>query len=152
MTVSEKKLKTDSTKDEGMNVVAKYYKVEQDWNDYENSNRMDHTRPEKYFNLLMIVKAKSDVNNVWVTFIEGSHQHSGILFCLICSSFDYAENEIKQGSLKMRDLKKCKHPSLQSNKERACRPFGRHFRRQISSRYIDKVFSSSSILPHSSFY
>jgi hypothetical protein len=30
MTVSEKKLKTDSTKDEGMNVVVNYYKVEQD--------------------------------------------------------------------------------------------------------------------------
>jgi hypothetical protein len=26
-------LKTDATKNEGMNVVAKNYKVEQDWND-----------------------------------------------------------------------------------------------------------------------
>jgi hypothetical protein len=41
-------LKTDATKDEGMNVVAKYYKVEQDWNDYKNSIGMHHTRPEKY--------------------------------------------------------------------------------------------------------
>ncbi len=51
MTVSEKKLKTGSTKDEGMNVVAKYCKGEQDWNEYENSNWMHHTRPEKYFNM-----------------------------------------------------------------------------------------------------
>jgi hypothetical protein len=28
-------LKTDATKDEGMNVVAKYDKVEQDWNNYK---------------------------------------------------------------------------------------------------------------------
>jgi hypothetical protein len=59
-------LKTDATKDEGMNVVAKYHKAEQDWNDYQNSIGMHHTRPEKYFNLLMIVKTKSDIDNVWV--------------------------------------------------------------------------------------
>jgi hypothetical protein len=41
-------LKTDATKDEGMNVVAKYYKVEQDRNDYKNSIGVHHTRPEKY--------------------------------------------------------------------------------------------------------
>ncbi len=49
-----------------MNVVAKYHKAEQDWNDYQNSIGMHHTRPEKYFNLLMIVKTKSDIDNVWV--------------------------------------------------------------------------------------
>jgi hypothetical protein len=89
-------LKTESTKDEGMNVVAKYYKVEQDWNDYKNSNGMHHTRPEKYFHLLMIMKTKSDINNVWVSFIEGLHQHSGILFCLMCSSFDYINKELNR--------------------------------------------------------
>jgi hypothetical protein len=51
-------MKTDFTKNEGMNVVAKYYKVEQDGNYYKNSNGIHHTRPEKYFNLLMIVKTK----------------------------------------------------------------------------------------------
>ncbi len=66
-------LKIDSTKHEGMNLVAKYYKVEQDWNDYKNSNGMDDTRSGKYFNLLMIVKTKSDADNVWVSFIEGLH-------------------------------------------------------------------------------
>jgi hypothetical protein len=30
-------MKTDFTKDAGMNVVAKHYKVEQDWNDYKKS-------------------------------------------------------------------------------------------------------------------
>jgi hypothetical protein len=55
-------------------------------------------------NLLMIVKTKSDVDNVWVSFIEGLHQHSGVLFCLTCSSFDYVNNEIKQGSLKMKNF------------------------------------------------
>ena len=51
-------LKTNTTEDESMNVVANYYKVEQDWNNYKNSIGMHHTRPEKYFNLLMIVKKK----------------------------------------------------------------------------------------------
>jgi hypothetical protein len=73
MTVSDFFLKTDATKDEGMNVLTKYLKVEQDWNDYKNSIGIHHTRPEKYFNLLMIVKTKSDVNNVWVSFFEGLH-------------------------------------------------------------------------------
>ncbi len=54
-------------------MVAKYYKVEQDWNDYKNSNGMHHTIPEKYFYLLMIVKTKSNIDNVWVSFIEGLH-------------------------------------------------------------------------------
>jgi hypothetical protein len=116
MTVSEKKLKTDSTKDEGMNRVAKYYRVEQDWNDNKNSNGMHHTRPEKYFILLMIVKTKSDVNNIWVSFIEGLHQHSGILFCLLCSSFDYVDNEIKQGTVKMRDFKNANIPHFKAIK------------------------------------
>jgi hypothetical protein len=53
-----------------MNVVAKYYKVEQDWKDYQNSIGMHHTMPEKYFNLLMIVKTKSDVDNVWVVSLK----------------------------------------------------------------------------------
>ncbi len=44
-----KKLKADSTKDEGMNNVSKYYKVEQDWTNYKKPNCMHHTRPENYF-------------------------------------------------------------------------------------------------------
>ena len=52
-------LKTDATKDDGMNAVAKYYQVEQDWNDYKNRIGIQHTRQEKYFNLLLIVKTKS---------------------------------------------------------------------------------------------
>jgi hypothetical protein len=51
------------------------------------------------------VKIKSDINNFWGSFIEGLHQHSGILFCLMCCSFDYVGNQIKQGSLKMRNFK-----------------------------------------------
>ncbi len=93
-----------------MNVVAKYYKVEQHWKDYKKNNVMHHTRSEKYFNLLKIVKTKSDVHNVWVSFIEGLYQHSGILFCMMCSSFDYIDNEIKQGSLKMREFKNANIP------------------------------------------
>jgi hypothetical protein len=37
-----KKLKTDSTKDEGMNDVAKYYKVEQDWNNHKKQWDASH--------------------------------------------------------------------------------------------------------------
>ena len=94
MTVLEKNCKKNSTKDEGMNDVAKYYKVEQDWTNYKKNNGMHHTRPEKYGDLLMIVKTKSDISNVWISFIEGLHQHSGILFCLMCSSFDYVDSKI----------------------------------------------------------
>jgi hypothetical protein len=37
MTVSDFFLKTNFTKDEGMNGVAKYYKVEQDWTNYKKT-------------------------------------------------------------------------------------------------------------------
>jgi hypothetical protein len=114
MTVSVFFLKADATKDEGMNMVAKHYKVKQDWNNYENSIKIHHTRPEKYFNLLMIVKTKRDINNVCVSFIEGLLRHSAILFCLMCSSFGYVDNEVKQGSLKMRDFKNAKIPHFKA--------------------------------------
>jgi hypothetical protein len=51
-----------------MNVVAKYYQVEQHWNSYTNTSsiRIQCTRPEKKINLLLIVKTKSEVVIIWI--------------------------------------------------------------------------------------
>ncbi len=58
--------KTDATKDDGMNAVAKYYQVEQHWNNYTNTSsiRIQCTRPEKKINLLLIFKTKSEVDSI----------------------------------------------------------------------------------------
>jgi hypothetical protein len=50
--------------------------------------------------------------DVWISFVEGLHQHAAIVMCLMCSGFDLVGNYIKQGFLKKRDLKKGRSFSL----------------------------------------
>jgi hypothetical protein len=71
---------------------------------------MQKTRAEKYFQLLMNVKTMSAFDNVWVSFIDGLHCHTAILFCLTCSYFDYIDNEIKLATLTMKCLKNAEIP------------------------------------------
>ncbi len=109
-------LKNDATKDGGMDVVAEYCKVEQDWDEFKRIIWMHKTRAEKHFLLLVIVKTKNDVDNVLVNFIEGLHRHTAILFCLTCSYFDCIDNEIKQATMKMKHFKTANIPHFKQNK------------------------------------
>ncbi len=55
--------------------------------------------------LLKIVKIFSNNNNLWVSFIEGLHQHAVILMCLTCSIFDLENNNLMHTSLKNKHFK-----------------------------------------------
>jgi hypothetical protein len=44
-------------------------------------------------------------DNVWISFIEGLHQHAAIVMCLTCSVFDFKDNFIEKGSLKRKDFR-----------------------------------------------
>ncbi len=100
-----KLLEKNATMDEGMDVVAQYYKAEKHWEGIKRSKGMQTTWAENYFQLLMIVKTMSAFDNVWVSFTEGLHCHTAILFCLTCSDFDFIDNEIIPATLTMKHLK-----------------------------------------------
>ncbi len=64
---------------------------------------------ERYFKLLWLVKTKSPVNFLWVSFVEGLHRHATAILALLCTKFDY-ENKIQPGSLSIQDFKATKIP------------------------------------------
>jgi hypothetical protein len=111
----QKFLKNNAATDEGMDVVAQYYKIEKHWEEFKRSKGMQKTRAEKYFKLLMIVKTMSVFDNVWVSFIKGLHCHIAILFCLECSYFVYIDNEIKPVTLTMKHLENSEIPYFKKN-------------------------------------
>ncbi len=68
---------------------------------------------------LVLVKTMSKKDSVWISFIEGLHQHAAIVMCLTCSDFNLKDNYINQGSLKNKAFKKCSCTSLQKPSEDA---------------------------------
>ncbi len=97
-------LEADATTDDRIMVVAQHYGAQRKWKSYlQDWNHLD--RAEKYYNLLLIVKTMSKEDHVWISFIEGLHQHAAIVMCLMCSGYDLVGNYIEQGSLKKRDFK-----------------------------------------------
>jgi hypothetical protein len=65
---------------------------------------------ERYLNLLLLVKTKSQVDNLWVSFVEGSHRHAAMITCLFCTKFDYSSNKIQPSSLDIQDFKNARVP------------------------------------------
>jgi hypothetical protein len=59
---------------------------------------------ERYLNLLLLVKTKSQVDNLWVSFVEGLHWHAAMITCLLCTKFDYSSNKTQSGSLDIQDF------------------------------------------------
>jgi hypothetical protein len=55
--------------------------------------------------LLHIVKTLSNKDYVWISFVEGFHQHATIVMCLTCLAFDLEDNKIDHGLLKKKDFK-----------------------------------------------
>jgi hypothetical protein len=96
--------------------VAKHYVVDMQWNTYLNYHNKNGCA-ENYYQLLLIIKTMSKQDNVWISFIEGLHQHAAIVKCLMCSVFDLKNNFIKKGSLKRKDFRvagvqHCKRPDM----------------------------------------
>jgi hypothetical protein len=94
-------LMSDGTTKEGQITIAEYYQVQDLWKGI--------TKPdcnfERYLNMLLLVKTKSKVDNLWVSFVEGLHQHATMITCLLCTKFDYSSDKIQPGSLDIQDFK-----------------------------------------------
>jgi hypothetical protein len=59
---------------------------------------------------LLLVKTKSQVDYLWVRFVEGLHWHSAMITCLLCINFDYSSNKIQPGSLDIQYFKNARVP------------------------------------------
>jgi hypothetical protein len=92
---------SDGTTKDGQKTNAEYYQVQDLWKDISEPD-CDF---ERYLNLLLFVKTKSQVDYLWISFVEGLHQHAAMIACLLCTKFDYSSNKIQPGSLDIQDFK-----------------------------------------------
>jgi hypothetical protein len=99
-------LMSDDTTKEGQKMIAEYYQVQDLWKDIAEP----YCDFERYLNLFLLVKTKSQVDNLWVSFIEGLHRHAAMIICLLCTKFDYSSNKIQPGSLDIQDFKNTRFP------------------------------------------
>ena len=99
--------KTKAITEEGERKVVKYFNIEQKWEclleEWEDQNKTV-TGFKRYFELLFLVKSKSKIDEVWFSFFEGMHQHAAIVAGLLCSKFNHITNELKLGSLTLKDF------------------------------------------------
>ncbi len=94
-------LMSDGTTKEEKNMIAEYYQVQDLWKDIA----IPDGDFERYLKLLLLVKTKSQVDNLWVSFIEGLHWRVAISTCLLCTNLDYSSNKIQPGLLYIQDFK-----------------------------------------------
>jgi hypothetical protein len=97
-------LETNATTEDGMQYVAKHYGVEAQWKSYLDGCRQNN-RAKDYYRLLQIVKTLSNEDYVWISFVEGLHQHAVIVMYLTCLVFDLEDNNIENGLLIRKDFK-----------------------------------------------
>ncbi len=90
----------DGTTKEGQKMIAESYQVQDMWKDIAKPD-CDF---ERYLNLLLLVRTKSQVDNLWVSFNEGLHWHAAMITCLLCTKFDYSSNKIQPGFLDIQDF------------------------------------------------
>ena len=75
----KKLLATDASTIEGQDFIAGYYGIS-NWAQLEEKGEKDgliQDQADSYFYLLKSVKAKSNKDNVWISFYEGLHCHAG---------------------------------------------------------------------------
>ena len=101
----------DGTTSEGRVNIAKHYGVLKEW----NSSPDDDDFLTQYYNLLLLVKTTSTKDNVWISFVEGLHRHAAIVLSLLCSKFDYGNNNLLPKSIDITtfekaDIQHFKHP------------------------------------------
>jgi hypothetical protein len=77
-------------------IYAKHYGVEAQWKSYLDGSRQNN-RAKDYYRLLQVIKTLSNEDYVWISFVEGLHQHAAIVMCLMCLVFDLEDNNIENG-------------------------------------------------------
>jgi hypothetical protein len=98
-------LETNATTDDGMQYVAKHYGVEAQWKSCLDGSRGKTTLPKIITGYYKIVKTLSNKEYVWISFVEGLHQHAAIAMCLTCLVFDSEDNNIENGLMMRKNFK-----------------------------------------------
>lgn len=93
----------DGTTKDGQQAIAEHYEVLDEWNNLKDDNNDFLTL---YYKLLLLVKTKNTKDNVWISFVEGLHRHAALVLSLLCSKFDYLDNNLTPGSLDMTTFEK----------------------------------------------
>jgi hypothetical protein len=78
-------LLTNATTDEGEDDVAKYLKVQKQWNELLFQWKEEGKVVigfERYYKLLFLVKSTSQVDHIWFCFFKGMHRHAAITLML----------------------------------------------------------------------
>jgi hypothetical protein len=99
----------DGTTKEGQQAIAKHYGVSDEWNELINNN-VNNDVLTQYYDLLYLVKTKSEKDHVWISFVEGLHRHAAIVLSLLCSKFDYQNNTLVSKSLDITNFEKAELP------------------------------------------
>jgi hypothetical protein len=101
-------LLTNATTDEGEDDVAKYFKVQKQWNQLLFQRKGEGKvviRFKRYYELSFLVKSTSQVNHIWFSFFKGMHCQAAIVAGLVCSKFNHSTNNLEPGSLTVEDVR-----------------------------------------------
>jgi hypothetical protein len=113
-------LLTDAAMEDGEDEVAKYFKVEKQWDailDQWHEDKKVVIGFEQYYKLIFLVKSASEVDHVWFSFFKGMHCHAAIVAGLVSSKFNHlTNNNFEPGSLTLEyfrngDIKSFKEPN-----------------------------------------
>jgi hypothetical protein len=94
--------------DEGEDDVAKYFKVQKQWNEllfYWKEEGNVIIGFEQYYKLIFLVKSTSQVDQILFSFFTGMHCHTAIVVGLFCSKFNHSTNNLEAGSLTVEDFR-----------------------------------------------
>jgi hypothetical protein len=89
-------LRTNAMTKDGLIAVAKYYGVNDEWN---NATSGQPFSIKHYYKLLFMVKKSSTKDHIWMCFYEGWHRHAALMMCLLCSKIDLVLNKVNHDSL-----------------------------------------------------
>jgi hypothetical protein len=81
----KKLLATDTSTIEGQDFIAGYYGINKlvQLEEKREEDGLIQNQADSYFYLLKSVKAKSNKDNVWISFYEGLHCHAALLITLL---------------------------------------------------------------------
>ncbi len=97
----KKLLATDASTIEGQEFIAEYYGIN-NWAQLKEKGEEDgliQDQADSYFYLLKSVKAKSNNDNIWISFYEGLHCHAALLITFLSAVFNPTKNVFQHKSL-----------------------------------------------------
>jgi hypothetical protein len=130
--------------------VTKYFKVQKEWNallDEWHQNQRVVIGYEWYYELLCLVKSKSEEDYIWFSFFEGMHRHAAIITGLLCSKFNHSTNKLIPGSLTMEQFKNESIKNFKEPRTTVSNHLNQIMARQFEAPMFDNQFHMSAYVP-----